>query len=100
MKTLILARVSGRVSVPGFEITADYRVQLPRAEAEEENSYAGILTCFRGRLDVQGANSVLTKNARQRKVHWPLVLRRCGEREIGVFMALSEVVCLPRFPGN
>ena len=74
MKTLILVRVSGRISVTGFEITANYRVQLPRAEAEEENSYAGILMCFRGKLDIQEQILSLRRTLdRERSTgHWSL----------------------------
>lgn len=76
-------------------MTAEYRVQFPRPEAEEEKCVRS-LPHFRSELDIQRQILSLQRmlDREQSTRHGSL-----GNmwREIGVFMALVEVVSLPRF---
>lgn len=80
--------------VTSFPVTADYRVQFPRPEAER-GKCARSLPRFQGEPDIQGQILSLQRMlGRERSTrHWSL--GNMG-RDFGVFMALAEVVSLPR----
>lgn len=76
-------------------MTADYRVQFSRPEAEAEKCVR-ILPCFRGELDIQG--QILSLQRMPGKEGFPRdwSLGDVGRGRLGVFMALIVVVSLPR----